>query len=89
MFAFMQSTKNWAGFRVFLRFFDAISAFLLVGIGNTLENVFRGTTMSRVLSSTLRVACIMTIFEICFASGLLIQVHDFVKNWESTKYFSQ
>ena len=85
----MNSAKSWTGFRIFLRLFDAISSLLLIAVGNTLENVFRGSVMSRVMSSTLRLSCILVIFEVCFASGLSLQLKDFAQSWKIENYVAQ
>ena len=87
--SFLKSEGDWAGFRIFLRLFDAMASLLLVAVGNCLENVFRGSVMARVLSGTLRLSALMVVFEICFASGLDLQERDFYKKWAYKDYMAQ
>lgn len=89
LLSFLKSEGEWAGFRIFLRLFDALASLLLVAVGNCLENVFRGSVMARVLSGTLRLSALMVVFEICFASGLDLQERDFYKKWAYQKYMPQ
>ncbi|KNB41797.1 hypothetical protein JH06_5811 [Blastocystis sp. subtype 4] len=67
---------------------NVIGSILLIAVGNCLENVFRGSVMSRVLSGTLLLASIMVVFEISYASGLSLQLRDFVNKWASSGYYA-
>lgn len=61
---------------------DVLSACCFISVGNCLENVFHNSVMARVMvlkrlsthvqNGTIRLACIMIIFESCYTSGTLI-----------------
>lgn len=68
-------------------FFYVFSACCFISVGNCLENVFHNSVMARVMNGTIRLACIMIIFESCYTSGTLIQARSFITSWESYKYY--
>lgn len=86
---YMDNSASGAGVRVFLRLFDALASLLLIAVGNCLENVFRGSVMSRVLSGSLHLAALLVVFEVCFSSGLSLQQRDFRRYWSYENYMPQ